>query len=591
MIRLWPFVRAGGLRPLHAWFLLLAIVAYWWWRVLESPWYSPQPNFDALHTYLPMAKRFLLQPGAFLFDPERIAVAPGSYLYFALFGADPLLVLQGNLWLSTFTIVLLFDAVRRLGSWWGGLAAAALYVVSPVLLPIVIPHHSEVPYLFLMALWLWALIHLWTRPHGWSLVLVGAFAIAAATLTRAIHLYWIPAAVVGGVLGWWRSRTAGSTQSERYFLRLAVMHLLALVPLLGYVALNNHTHHTSKFVTGSGAALYFGMNAAVGGEEPPYFGLLHMERAAYVGDQGHLMPEPDKQLMAVGKAIAFDMPKWDFFQLLQRKIGSNLFFSYTHLGKKFTARFYRIVLVFFALLALVTHFREPIFQTLAVLLCYHLSVLSLLMYNQRYSVGSLELPLIVLAGVGIGTFFGRQLSWRMRSSAMAVLVIALLVGAWQLRSAPPPMPDLSKVPHVDIGTLQPDDANVQRAAGSLFAGGAQAMSGGVRVRWERVHYRAIAATPILRIPLIEGAPACRTLHLTYEIGSSDVRRQAVSLKRLTSPVELALGTLWIGSLTPQEGALTLDFECPEGTRLQLGQVRIQGITLGPHYLARVSGGR
>jgi hypothetical protein len=248
-------------------------------------------------------------------------------------------------------------------------------------------------------------------------------------------------------------------------------------------------------------------------------------------------------------------------------------------------------LVFFALLALVTHFREPIFQTLAVLLCYHLSVLSLLMYNQRYSVGSLELPLIVLAGVGIGTFFGRQLSWRMRSSAMAVLVIALLVGAWQLRSAPPPMPDLSKVPHVDIGTLQPDDANVQRAAGSLFAGGAKAMSGGVRVRWERVHYRAIAATPILRIPLIEGAPACRTLHLTYEIGSSDVRRQAVSLKRLTSPVELALGTLWIGSLTPQEGALTLDFDCPEGTRLQLGQVRIQGITLGSHYLAQVSGGR
>ena len=33
--------------------------------------------------------------------------------------------------------------------------------------------------------------------------------------------------------------------------------------------------------------------------------------------------------------------------------------------------------------------------------------------------------------------------------------------------------------------------------------------------------------------------------------------------------------------------LTLVFECPEGARLRLGPVTLQGITLGQHYLDQV----
>src|SRR5512140_2254153 len=83
-----PF-RGDRLRPVHAWSILLVIVASWWWRVLESPWNSGPLNSDALSMYLPLAKRFLLDPVTFWLDPDRIANAPGSYLYFALFGADP----------------------------------------------------------------------------------------------------------------------------------------------------------------------------------------------------------------------------------------------------------------------------------------------------------------------------------------------------------------------------------------------------------------------------------------------------------------------------------------------------------------------
>lgn len=575
--------RTHGLRPIQAWALLLVIIAGWWWRVFHSEWYSAQPPFDALQFYLPLAKKFLLDPVAVWFAPERIAVAPGSFLYFALFGADPGRALQGNLWLSTFTIVLLFDGVRRLGSWWAGLAAAAFFAASPDLPSVVLPLMTEAPYFFLVALWLWASIRIGIEPSGWAVVILGAGAISAATLTRATHLYWIAAAPIGGGLAWWWAHRAGSTSGRRYFLRFTVMHLLAAAPLVAYVALNAHTHQTHKFITGSGAALYFGMNAAIGGEEPPYFGLLHWPQAAYHGDQGHLEMDADKQLNDVAKAIALDMPKLDLIGLLQHKVTANLFFSSSHLNGRHFARVVRIVLIFFSLWALVGRYRQPFFQIMAALLCYHVAILSLLMYNQRYSIGGLELPLVVLAGVGVSDFFASQLKWRTRSLWLAVLLLALIVGAWNLRSAPPAMPDLTKVPHMQLGKLDPGTASTSGAAGSVFRPGAQVLRGKLRVQWGDVHYRDIFATPILQIPVLEGAPRCDTLHMAYEVPGQAARSQSVSLKRLTSPVVLNLGTLRLNSLTPQAGILTLDFFCPEGSRLRLGQVTLEGITLGSYY--------
>jgi hypothetical protein len=577
-----------SLRPVHAWAILLVIIAVWWWRVLASSWYSADPGFDAVRYYLPLARKFLLDPGALWFEPERIAVAPGSYLYFSLFGANPHRALQGNLWLATFTIILLFDGVRRLGSWWAGVAAAAFYATSPVLLPVVIPLQTEPPYMFFIALWLWASIRVLTQPTGWVLLVLGALAMSAATLTRATHLYWVPAAAIGGGLGWWWLRHVGDAQVQRYFLRFSLMHLLALAPLLAYVALNAHTHNTHKFVTGSGAALYFGMNAATGGEEPPYFGLLHAERSAYHGFQEHLTLDADAQLTAVAKAIALDMPALNFVQLLQHKVAANLFFSNTHLKSRFAQRLYRIVLVFLAFWALLRRYRQPFLLMIAGLLCYHLSILSLLMYNQRYSVGGLELPLLVLAAVGVSDFFEPQMNRRVRWCGLSILLLALLIGAWQLRSAPPPMPDLSKVPHMDLGILDTGAAKVSGAAGSVFGAGALALADGVRLRWDNVRYTSIAVTPVLRIPVIEGSPSCRSLHMTYETSGAGARTHTVSLKRLKSPVELQLGTLALNSLSPQEGALTLHFECPEGTRLRLGNLKMQGITLGYYYRDQVS---
>jgi hypothetical protein len=94
----------------------------------------------------------------------------------------------------------------------------------------------------------------------------------------------------------------------------------------------------------------------------------------------------------------------------------------------------------------------------------------------------------------------------------------------------------------------------------------------------------LAALPtLIGIPLIEGAPVCDTLHMTYQAPHEGARVHSVSLSRLKSPVDLTLGTLRVSSLTPQAGTLTLDFFCPDGSRLQLGMPRLHGISLGAHY--------
>jgi hypothetical protein len=142
---------------------------------------------------------------------------------------------------------------------------------------------------------------------------------------------------------------------------------------------------------------------------------------------------------------------------------------------------------------------------------------------------------------------------------------------------------------MELGTLDPVAARISGASGPVFGAGAQVLAGGLRLRWDIVRYQGIEVTPILHIPLIEGAPSCRALHMTYETSGGGVRTQDVDLRRLKSPVELDLGTRALGSLTPQEGALTLHFECPENSRLRLGQLKFQGITLGYHYRTPVSG--
>src|SRR2546423_2317319 len=100
-------------------------------------------GFDAQHTYLPMAKRWLAEGWAFMRQPESLIAGPVAYLYPAMLGADADAVRVSNVLLYCATVLLGFHVGRRAHSWQAGLACALLLAFSPLLHPRSEEHTSE----------------------------------------------------------------------------------------------------------------------------------------------------------------------------------------------------------------------------------------------------------------------------------------------------------------------------------------------------------------------------------------------------------------------------------------------------------------
>jgi hypothetical protein len=54
--------------------VLAAAIGYALWKLAAR--FNPVPEFDALHTYLPLAKKLLASPAAFLASEQSLWVAP-----------------------------------------------------------------------------------------------------------------------------------------------------------------------------------------------------------------------------------------------------------------------------------------------------------------------------------------------------------------------------------------------------------------------------------------------------------------------------------------------------------------------------------
>src|SRR5258708_20861364 len=87
-------------------------------------------SFDALHSYLPMARSLLDHGWAFMQRPESLATAPVGYLWPALFGADGTTTRWANVALFGATIALAFHPPRLAHSWQAGTVSAPLAPIS-----------------------------------------------------------------------------------------------------------------------------------------------------------------------------------------------------------------------------------------------------------------------------------------------------------------------------------------------------------------------------------------------------------------------------------------------------------------------------
>lgn len=376
---------------LLAWILLLLACVTQYLLVRGIP--ATAPPFDFVHSYQPLAQRFLDQGVMTLWSDDSIRVAPMGYLWTALFGADPATIRSAHEWLGVLLCLLAFDTARRMHGLSAGLAAAWLVAVSPLIrlwLPLPL---TEAPFMLFTAVWWWGLAGCTRKSYAFALAaVVGA---TLSILTRPVWLYPILLlTLLAGVLWWWRRHALAR--------RMAVVHAAALVLPVLVMAKNAVMFDHAVLASGAGAALYYGQHPLTGGIEPPVIGLAYDEglvmRELRVD---HLTPAGDRALKRIGTDFLLSRPIGESLSEMPGRIGRVLFFSNRDLeAGPINERALRIAELLFAFAGLWAARRQPLAWLLGAGIAAQTMQLSLLLYTQRYSVGTLEYPLLLLGGVG-----------------------------------------------------------------------------------------------------------------------------------------------------------------------------------------------
>lgn len=542
--------------------------------------------FDTQITYLPLARRVLEDASGLFADPAHLAVAPGSYLYLALFGADNALAVQGNLVLSGLLLLLAFDTLRRVAGFAAGAAVAWLLALGPLLPEVLVPALSEPLQLFCIGVWLWCSALLFERPRRRWPVLLGGLALLLSILTRATYVYWIVAALGACLLLAWR----GTPPLRQVATRWLVLHLIAGTGTLAYIGYNKVTFDLPMVATGSGAALYFGSNPAVAGYEPPYYNLLH-DHFLILDKTYHLSLEGDRRLNRAAKAALADLPAPVLADLLLQKAGATLFFSQATLSRKpFNARTWHVLLLTLAAVGLWRYRREPVLWLLGCVAAYQLAIMSLVMHSARYAVGALELPLTLLAGFGIAGLWQVRRQWRVPAGVAGVLLLGAVAGALHQRYSRPLMPDLSHVPHQRVAVANPGQLRLEGLDGNPFLGdGARTLAQDASIRWNTLDFPLLGGLPVVRVEAKDFDPDCDYIQFDYLRPDGQVRGSRLRLNHMAPPQLISTGTLQLDALIPQGGDLRLRFRCPVGTRLKLDNLEIHYITRSQRYRQQIDG--
>jgi hypothetical protein len=401
---------------------------------------------DAQNVYLPYARALLTDKLAFFWDARSLRVAPMAYIYPAFFGADPEVIKIGNMVLSCLTVLVMFRLGSLLYSRPAGIAAAFLYAVSPILAdlkPVVL---SEPPFFFFTALWLMAVAEI---VHGRkSFVPLAGISCGLMILTRGTYIYFLYATLVIALFMCWK----GSMQQTGR--QLFAAHLLALFFPLVIIAKNWFAFGYPGLATGVGAALYFGSHFLTEGYEPHYF-LLGYDIGAATHTLDNLSIESDSLL----KGVAILMLKQQTFpHILAVYLQKTFAFIFTTKAvlpdTVWNLRSLRILEVILAVPGLFSLRSRLMGWFLGSALVYQILVHIPLLYNPRYSVGAIEIPLILLAAIG---FTHLLTGWKPQrrpilklASVSIFIVAAITAGELHRRYSQALMPDILSVPHIEV---------------------------------------------------------------------------------------------------------------------------------------------
>ena len=444
---------------------------------------------------------------------------------------------------------------------------------------------AESPFVFLVALWIWATTYAAEtspsqRAARWQLgaTMLAGIALASATLTRATYMYWLPFAAVMFLCA---SRRLQGTQ-RKAAMRIALLHLMASALVGTYIARQTVVFGQPTVATGSGAALYFGSNPMLSGYEPPYFGLTY-DVVSVTNGSTHLSIEGDRRLMATAKAILRQTPTPVLMRMYVQKLGAPVVLqprpSRSPLDQR-SGMAHRIGLACM-----------PRCMGTAASPCgmdgnraprpTNALCTSQCSTTLATALGHWIILLALLAALGFAHLW--KLPHRNRALACVTIAVAagIALGAYHQRASAPLMPDLHRVTPQLIQRALPDTLQVTGWDTDPFTGKAQLLSGEAALAWTPLPFELNGLTILrLRLPYFEGM--CQQLRITHTLHDGTARSTNVNLEGFRQGQDISWGmdTLAIPHST---GQLKLAFQCTPGTYMQLGEMALYDSSLGRIY--------
>ena len=441
--------------PLSKWVLTLLVVAIALnvYNTFSRLSYEAL-DFDAVHFYLPFAKQFLAEGLSFFHREESVHYGPLAYLYPALFGANPVIIKLANIVLSCLVVVMVYRIGSLLHSPAAGITAAFMYALSPSISELTPTVLTEPVYFFFTGLWLWAVTKIVVNGKR-SLIPAAGIAFGLAILTRGTFIYFLGLVMLISLVLAMRE----SKQREAYS-RLFWVHVIAAVfPII--LILKNWIVFDYPFIaTGAGNALYFGSHPLVYGYEMPYFGLGY-DQGAVTHELDHLSIAGDRLLNGVALTVLADRHWDDLISAYWQKTMAFIFVTKAVLPDTlFNIRSLRIAEVVLSVIGLFS-LRNRIMQWLiGGAIGYQIAVHVPVLYTHRYSVGALDLWLVLLSAIGVAQllYYRRWSNTILKPVAVLVLILAAVgIGEWHRKHSAPLSPNILGVPHDDIWVKNKND--------------------------------------------------------------------------------------------------------------------------------------
>jgi hypothetical protein len=549
------------------------------------------PHFpiDTQYTFMPLAKALFENSGHFFFSGASLEVGPGTYVYFALHSLIFDAIKSTNFLFSLISVALILDLVWRIAGEKVAVFAVWIFVASPLLRLYWIAPQSEPLFLFLTLLWLWSLtcalnsengglFQMYSKRLKLVVIIISGLALAMATLTRGTYLYWIVGVFILA-LGCKRKYESRAPNFFSCYRTVAWVHGIALLLVGSYICFNGIVHQRFIIANGVGIALYLGNSPTNRGYEPEYTGTFYDDWAIVEGNK-HVSSAGDRRLSDAAKWMVSETSAKKILDIYTQKMGAIPFFSKAHLDSKlFNDRAWRVFLVFFAIIGLF-YFRAVLsVQLIAGGAFYQYVVHIPVLYSPRYSIGVLELPLIILAALGIGSVVVKTIKFNL----CCLLALSVLIGCghFHQKLSSPLTPDIDTKFYKIMMKTSGDHISYSALSGNPFYENVVTQRPQINIVWSGINLNPVGQS-VLKISYDKLDSRCESIYLNFHTSGASTKRTHVDIKNNSHENYFVYGLSNLGS-DGKMGNLELVFNCPVGSSFKLTSFEIGHASVGIAY--------